>query len=502
MTISPSELSSLLPDTERSDRDDRRHLGVASATFLILNRIIGTGIFSIPSSIYELTGSVGLSLAFWVVGGIIAACGFSVYLEFGLQMPHSGGEKNYLERIYYWPPRLALTIFSVSAVILSFSTSNSYAFGNYLQLGFGFEPKESVTRKIAVIVVGAICVLHARFPRCGRVAFNFLGLIKAIILVSIAACGPLLAIGIIKYDGGAIVKHNFSNGGFTNDGFGGSVYELGVALLRISYSYRGWETCNQVMSEIKDPQRTAARAGLIALVGISTLYTMCTYAYFAVIPKEEVVDSGVVIAGVFLLRLFGESASTRMLPLMICLSNLGNILVVTYAASRVTQEVGKHEILPFSDVLGSDKPWGTPVAGLALHFLMTFLTVSLPPPGEVYNFVIDVSTYPVTVFALMISLGMIAVHKNPSKWNWNESIKYRAPTLCVLIFIGANLVMTIFPWVPPPSPVLGLPYYASPLMSVIVLGLGAVYWYYRHVRIISRMQDVGEVEWVENTPSS
>lgn len=164
------------------------------------------------------------------------------------------------------------------------------------------------------------------------------------------------------------------------------------------------------MKEIKDPQRIAPKAGTIALVRVATIYTMCTYAYFAGIPKEEVVDSNVFIVGAFLLRLFVKSASTRVLPLMICLSNLGYILVVTHAASLVTHEVGRHKILPFSNVLGSEKPWGTPVAGLALHFMMTALTVSLPPPGDVYTFVVDVSTYPVTVFALMITLGMVAVH--------------------------------------------------------------------------------------------
>jgi len=48
--------------------DDSRKLGVTGAVFLILNKMIGTGIFSTPSSIFAATGSVGISLMLWVIG--------------------------------------------------------------------------------------------------------------------------------------------------------------------------------------------------------------------------------------------------------------------------------------------------------------------------------------------------------------------------------------------------------------------------------------------------
>lgn len=67
--------------------DDRRRLGVFSASLLIFNRIIGTGIFATPSTILELSGSVGLSLFMWVAGTCIAMAGTAVYLEWGTAIP-------------------------------------------------------------------------------------------------------------------------------------------------------------------------------------------------------------------------------------------------------------------------------------------------------------------------------------------------------------------------------------------------------------------------------
>lgn len=451
-----------------------RQLGTVSATFLILNRIIGTGVFSVPSGIYELTGSIGWTLVLWCLGGFIAACGFAVYLEYGIEMPASGGEKNYLERVYKWPKHLLLTIFVFAAVFLSFSASNSYAFGLYIQLGLGIEPNESVSRYIATFTVLSICALHARFPHFGRVAFNCLGATKVIVLVLVALCSPMIWLGILDVPNR---PNNFQNA-FKNDGFGGSLYEVSIALLRISYSYRGWETCNMVMGEVHNPAKTVARAGSLALIGITILYTLCSISYFMVIPKGEIIDSGVIIAGVFFLKLFGETGATRMLPLSICLSNLGNILVVSYAASRVIQQSGQHNILPFSRYISSSKPWGTPIAGLVIHATMSAVTLLAPPPGEVYGFVIDLSTYPISLFATLITAGLLYLHYNSERENWSAH-QFYAPTSLVIIFLLANIATIVFPWVPPKTPSnTVLPYYASPLGALIVLAIGALYWVY------------------------
>lgn len=455
---------------------NHRNLGLVSAVFLILNRMIGTGVFSIPSSIYLSTGSVGWSLLLWVLGGLVAACGFTVYLEYGLQMPVSGGEKNYLDRVFRNPPQLAVTLFSVVTTVLSFSTSNTFAFGNYMQMALGLEPQITRTKIIGTLTIFSVCFLHARFPNAGRAAFNVLGFVKVFVLMLIALCGPLLALGIIKIDDGNVLRHNFGPGLWHNDGFGGGIYNIGIAVMRVSYSYRGWETCNMVLGELKNPEQTIKRAGIIAILGITLLYTLCNYAYFAAVYKEDVADSGVLIAGVFLLKLFGESTVSHILPLIICVSNLGNILVVSYALSRVVQEIGRHQVLPCSKILGSDRPWGTPSAALGLHFVMTVITLTLPPAGDIYNFVVDVSTYPTAVFAFLITIGLVFVHRNPEKYGWDSNQTYRAPTFALAIYLSVIGIMLAFPWVPPTIPKTGLPYFASPLASLLIFLVGLAYW--------------------------
>lgn len=57
----------------------RQRLGQFSVVCLILNRIIGSGIYVTPAKVLAGTGSVGGSLLFWAAGGIISICGLLVW---------------------------------------------------------------------------------------------------------------------------------------------------------------------------------------------------------------------------------------------------------------------------------------------------------------------------------------------------------------------------------------------------------------------------------------
>lgn len=72
---------------------------------------LGSGIFILPATIVQGTGSVGISLLFWAFGGIVSLAALLVWLELGLciprfelngnevSVPRSGGEKNYVSAV-------------------------------------------------------------------------------------------------------------------------------------------------------------------------------------------------------------------------------------------------------------------------------------------------------------------------------------------------------------------------------------------------------------------
>ena len=94
-----------------------------------VGRIIGTAVFSTPSSILGSVGSVGASLMLWVLGFIMSFCGLFIWLEFGMMFPRSGGEKVYLEAVYKKPKYLATVLFAANAILLGFTASSCIVSG-------------------------------------------------------------------------------------------------------------------------------------------------------------------------------------------------------------------------------------------------------------------------------------------------------------------------------------------------------------------------------------
>jgi len=302
-----------------------------------------------------------------ILAGLLTLSGLSVYLSFGLAIPLSGGEKNYLERVFRRPRYLAMSIFAVQMVLLGFSAGNSLAFGRYVLLAIGHPmPDGWVPRAIAVIAVTLVVLLHAVFPRWGLRLTSALGVFKLIVLAVIVIAGFAALMGhrLVSDPG------NFRNfwGIEKGDGYGGGgAYAYATALLQVVYSYKGWENANYVMGELKNPRRTLKIAAPLAVIGVTVLYVLANVAYFAAIPKAELAKSEVIVAGLFFRNMFGESTAARSLPAFVALSNIGNVLAVSFAHSRVNQELAREGLLPWSKFWASSKPYGTPAASVSNH---------------------------------------------------------------------------------------------------------------------------------------
>jgi amino acid transporter len=298
-------------------------------------------------------------------GGVLTFCGISVYLEFGLAIPRSGGEKNYLERVYRHPRYLATCVLAAQMVLLGFSTGNCLAFGRYIllaagsRLGDGYE-----ARAIGAACITLAVLLHGARPGWGVHLMNVLGVFKVVILLVIVFAGFAALGGRRRVEDPGNFENAFDLAESDRYG-GGGVYAYATALLRIIYSYKGWENANYVLSEVKNPRRTLAVGGPLAVLLATVLYVLANVAYFAAIPKDQLATSEVIIAGVFFKNMFGDSAGARALPVFVALSNLGNVLAVSFAHARLNQELGKEGLLPGARFWASNKPFNAPAAAVS-----------------------------------------------------------------------------------------------------------------------------------------
>ncbi|CAG9983960.1 unnamed protein product [Clonostachys byssicola] len=462
-------------DAQTYAYSEDRKIGVTGAVFLILNKMIGTGIFSTPSSVFAATGSVGVAFILWLVGGILTFCGLSVFLEFGLAIPRSGGEKNYLERVYRKPKYLATCVLASQMILLGFSSGNALAFGRYILYASGWSTVDGwPARGLAIVCVTFSVVLHATLPKWGVRLFNVLGVFKVGVVLFI------IFAGFAALAGRRLVPdpHNFDNSFAieVGDGYGGGgVYAYSNALLNIIYSYKGWENANYVVSELKNPRKTLAIAAPLAIGGVTILYLLANVAYFAAIPKSDLAKSEVLVAALFFKNVFGDSAAARSLPVFVCLSNLGNVLAVSFAHARLNQELAKEGMLPWSRFWASNKPFNAPAASLFIHWLITVIILVAPPAGPAYSFIVNLYTYPGAWINAFVGAGLVYLQWNKAE-NWTSPWHTYLP-ISILWFLS-NVFLVIVPFIPPVGDwnADGYPYYIFPVVGVLVLVLGGIYW--------------------------
>ncbi|OQO07204.1 hypothetical protein B0A48_07774 [Cryoendolithus antarcticus] len=426
-------------------RTNKRQIGVISASFLIFNRMIGTGIFATPSGILAQSGSVGLALFIWVAGMIIAAAGMAVYLEFGTALPRNGGEKNYLEYVFRKPKFLTTGLYTGYVILLGWAGSNSVVFGEYILHAAQIEVNRWNQRGVGLACITAAFLIHGLALKWGLRLQNLLGVIKLVIILIIV-------------------------------GTTGSSYGVVTALYNVIWSYIGYSNANYALSETKIPVKTLKIAGPLALGTVAVLYMFVNIAYFAAVPKEEILSSGRILAASFFRNVFGERAE-RALSVFVALSAFGNVLSVIFSQGRLVQELGREGILPFSRFWASNRPFNAPLAGLFEHWLVSVIIMLAPPPGDAYNFILNVISYPLAIVNTFVALGLIWLYTHRTAYNWNPP--FRATLPVVFFFFLSNVYLVIAPFIPPDdgqSIYESLPYWLHCVVGWGIIAGGGMYW--------------------------
>lgn len=471
-TLRLSHTDAIPTDQESGDgfaQQSKRQIGVVSATFLIFNRIIGTGIFATPSGILSQTGSVGLALFIWLAGMLIAGAGMAVYLEFGTAIPKNGGEKNYLEYVFRKPKFLATGMYTGYVVLLGWAGSNSVVFGEYILAAANVEVTRWNQRGIGLACITSAFLIHGLALKWGLRLQNLLGVIKLIIILIIVISGWAALGGALKIE----KPDNFTN---AFEGTTGSAYGVVTALYNVIWSYIGYSNANYALSETRNPVRTLKIAAPTALITVSILYMLVNVAYFAAVPKEEILSSGRILAASFFRNVFGPRAE-RALSVFVALSAFGNVLSVIFSQGRLVQELGREGILPFSRFWASNRPFNAPLAGLFEHWLVSVIIMLAPPPGDAYNFILNVISYPLAIVNSFVSLGLLYLYFNRQSWNWSPPFKATLPV--VIFFFLSNIYLVIAPFVPPTgdnSIYESLPYYLHCVVGWGIIGGGGLYW--------------------------
>ncbi|KAF9036190.1 amino acid transporter [Panaeolus papilionaceus] len=454
-----------------------QQLTLTSAVMMNIGAMIGSGIYSIPGIMFGSLGSVGLLLGSWLLAPLFALAGLAVYAEYASLFPlRSGGDVVYLEQAYPKPRFLVPIAFALTTILVSSGTSTFVIFSQYFLSAFSIEvnARNQVAVCITTILVVSTCAsISTRF--CLKVV-NVLSSVKVLFL------GFIVANGIAMFLGFTSVEDPYAN--FRHP-FVGSVWNLNAlstAFIKSNHAFLGWHNSFNMLAEVKssDPVRTVGLAGLITILFGSTLFLFVNIAFVAALSKEQLETSGSLIASLFFQNLYGPGGR-RFLDFMVAISTLSGALSTSVAFGRIYREIARQGLLPYPNFFSSVKPFGTPARPIFFQaFIMIFMMV-LVPAKDIFNFLVDLSSYPAMIFQAALCMGIWAIRRRRKEEKTAKS-PYQAHDSIVVIYLISCILLLVLPWVPPDENRGGDVsfWYASYCVAGIALLLfcGVYYWFW------------------------
>ena len=217
--------------------------------------------------------------------------------------------------------------------MLGFTASNCIVFGEYMLVVLDMEVTALAQRTFAVGLLTAVTIVHGCFLKTGIWVQNALAWIKIGLMAFMAILGVVTL--FLPQTSSRRKAESLSLAGLF-EGSNWDLVALSTAIFKVSYSFDGYDTVNNVLNEVQDPVRTLKTMAPIALLTVSVFYLMLNIAYLIVVPLEEIKNGGELIAALFFERVLGASVGGTILPILVAISAAGNVTVAVFSMVKTS----------------------------------------------------------------------------------------------------------------------------------------------------------------------
>jgi APA family basic amino acid/polyamine antiporter len=420
----------------------RQKVGFYTAVSLVIANMVGTGVFtSLGFQLYEIRSPFAI-VCLWLVGGIIALCGALTYGEIGVVLPRSGGEYNYLSKLYHplfgflsgW---VSVTVGFAAPVALA-----AMALGNYVNKIF--PGLNSIG--LALIVVGIITVIHATNLKLGSGFQRIFTLLKVLVIVFFIIAGfctePDHVTSVLP------------QAGSWKEIFSGS---FAISLIYVSYAYSGWNAASYLAGEIEEPRRNLPRSLLFGTLVVMVLYVLLNFIFMYTVPTDKL--TGYVEVGYLsAVAIFGAKIG-NMMGLVIALLLVSSISAMIMAGPRITKTMG--EDLHFLRFLSRTNKNQVPFVAVIMQSLITVVLILTAQFESVLTFI----GFSLNLFTFFTVMGIFIVRRR--KMSMESGYKTFGYPVIPVLYLALNL--WIMYYVMKEKPV-------ESLYGLLNVALGAIVW--------------------------
>ncbi len=319
----------------------RRDLTRTAIGLLVVNGLIGAGIFGLPSEAARLVG--GFSPWLFVICGIVMATVMVSFAQAASYFDATGGPI-----LYTWTAFGPFVGFQTGWILYVGRATSIAANVNLLAtyLGSLIPGADAGPGRLAVLVLTIVVFTAINFVGVK----SSVGTIAAITIVKLAPLVVLIAVGVTWIRGDAVVPDGLP-----------TYSSFGEAMLLVVYAFIGFEGALIPAGETRQPERSIPIALLATGLATTVLYVLVQSVAASVLPdlassKRPLADAaGVIFGAVGVLAVTVGAA----------VSILGNTAASMLTAPRMTYAMARYGTLP------------APLAAVHARFLTPHVSIVL-----------------------------------------------------------------------------------------------------------------------------
>jgi amino acid transporter len=299
-----------------------RGIGIFGSAFLVLNGMIGAGIFALPSTVAANAGVLSPWLFLGV--GLLIITVVLTFAELSSYFRISGGPVLYATRAF--GPLVGFStgwIYYVSRAAAVAANSNAMAvYLATLWPWFGVDPGRAV---VILLVCGSLTLVNVLGVKDGVRTLAFFTFFKVI---------PLLIMILLG------LQHVSPDVLFPEDM--PTIDDLGGTTLLLIYAFVGFETVLITAGETAKPKITIPKALILTMIATGILYFLIVLVYVSVLGGDVDETATLVDVGRKLAGPVGAIAITAAAIFSIG----GNLASTMLAVPRATYSLAEHRLLP------------------------------------------------------------------------------------------------------------------------------------------------------------
>ncbi len=340
----------------------KRQLSLSHSLAIIIGTVIGSGVFIQLPFVQQATGSSGLAVVAWLIGGLIWLPQIFILAEMGTAYPDQGFGYLYLQKagspplafLYVWTvfwtsDTPSITILTVAAVAA-------------LDVFYPVLSDTILTKLIATAIIIMLTAVHYRSIRQGG---------RLQIVLTIVKVSPLILLSCIGLFFLRSPHLSFQSELMTDKSL---FVLLSAGVAATVWSYAGFPNILYMAGEIRNPGRNLPLALLGSLVLVTLVYVLVALATGAMVPHEELINISGGFANPFKYLPWFAAIAAGFLALAAFTSMVGCANACIMVQPRIEYAIARDGL--FFNVFGKLHPrFGTPSNSLLIQSGVAILMI-------------------------------------------------------------------------------------------------------------------------------